>query len=315
MLRGAKAPEGSSCGDHLKGQAVRGSYLGFDLYTYGPLNTARKVRALQRSHRLPPRLDGDVKAALPTEFFWPTSSHEEVHRCIDAIFVMDADTLSNWKRQYPEHHFGFEPFIEFIHRWRADRRRQKRLGEDDRPDTVHGAEALIAQAAKDPEAARVGGSLFPAYTRSVRNVKSIEIGDYSVRVGIATFGSGSPALSLDVYPMGVLRSHQSRLSRVYADLETGEFEVIEHFPGKYAGAGLDPRFLRALLGSGAAVEKRKTIWDDPRVRAAHLRQKAEAERNKPQRMLARETADKAREMYGEGDAAFASHLLPAGVTR
>lgn len=340
--RGSKPNSGA----HLRGQHQRSSYLGYDCYMYGPMLGTRKIRCVIRTHRVPVRIHADIRTALPAEFFWPTPDHTEAHRCIDALFLLDVTSLRQWVKLYPDHNFGLDPYIEFCDRWIAAQRRDDQdRGRSNRP--IHAPEfervqphhpeggQLRPQASTSTQPARPSGasptSRFPAWVVASEPLRTLRLGSYELRLAVIYFGAGHPALRMEVWSP----SHDIKLSRVYCELDTGEYEVIEHYPGRYRGAGLDPHFLAALLDSDVAVtERRRTILDDPRVKAAkEAQRRKELDPLRDEQAHAKRIAAQAREIHAAGradeprepepaqeepfdpTAPFGAHLMKAGVTR
>lgn len=289
----------SNKGAHLRGLRVRSHYLGYDCYAYGPMGRDRKIRCLLRPRRMPPHLEGSVRDLMPLEVFWPTGVHEEAHRCIDAIYQLDVDTLRAWKKQWPDHNFGIDPFLDTAERWHAARR------DEGAPVRAGGTAAAVP-------AHHVGGRRFPVWVKRSVPVRVVTVGGLDMCISVVYFTTGQPALRVDIYPTGDTDSVR-RLTRVHADLKDGGYDLIEHFPGRYQAVGLSPLLACKLLGlRRSEVVKRTSIWDDPRVQESR-RRAAESADEPTERERARATTRRARELYGQE--AFGAHLLPAGLSR
>jgi hypothetical protein len=321
--------QSGNAGAHLRGTKVRSQYLGYACYAYGPMDGQRKIHAKLRHNLMPPRIDPTVAEMMPREFFWPTSSHEEAHRCIDSLYLMRVDEVRTWAKQFPDHQFGWGDFVERAERWAAANRAESRSGRTPDPDPGERVAPAPSAAAAEvaPPLGLAPGHIFPVWVKRVCPIRELSVGDVCLHLSVIYFSNGEPALRMDVYPAGIglnddpAEIRQDRLSRVHADLVGKEYEIIEHFPGRYAHLGLNPKILMALVGGDVDVAKRRSIWDDDRVQKA--RQRARAVANAPTQLsMARQTVRAAHELYGSETAredvteeVFAPHKLPAGLAR
>ena len=286
-------------GAHLKGHKVRSTHLGFDCYVYGPIDQ-RKVRCLLRRHRMPNHIAGDLRNQVPTEVCWPTGSHEEAHRCIEAIYRIELPTLRAYRRQYPDHAFGFEPFITWAERWHA-----ANPAAPSHP-SIHGHK---------PKA--VPADSFGTWVKHAEALRETTLGPFSLRQSVVWFADADPALRVDVYPCGEGPSRFNRLARLYLDLVDGRRQkVVEWLPGRFLGLGINPLAAQRLLGLGRDPIPRRTVWDEPAVQASRRRAAARLEANRGEAMRAREAVQASATLAESADPdVFAPHLVPPGVAR
>lgn len=284
-------------GENLRGTRHRSRYLGYDCYTYGEITAPQKVRCIRRTSAMPARIGQDVRDMMPVEFCWPTASHEEAHRLIDALYLVNTQPVESIIRQFPDHNSMLDPWVERAKRWRA-------ANQDTTPGVrAHTRTALLSHKNASPYK-------FPGMVHKSQLLRSVALGDYEIVLSTIYFIDGTPALRADIYPYGRIDKFL-RLSRVYVDLDDSSYEVIEHYPGRYRGVGLDPRFLQVFLDSDSSqVNKRRTARDNPRIREAVERERAAEASSEPAR--AHRTAEAAREMHGptpEEAEVFAPHLI------
>lgn len=104
MPRGMESPRA-----HTK---VRSSHRGYDCYLRGRHDDDQgSTRCVLRLNRLPAGVDSEMRDALPGELLWPYRGHTCTHEMIDCIYRLDVRMLEEYRRQYPNHVFGFEKFI------------------------------------------------------------------------------------------------------------------------------------------------------------------------------------------------------------
>ena len=222
------------------GQTIRASHLGYDLYVTGQHNsTSGRVRIIQRPTRLPPNVSSDLRTMLPTEMWWPQRDIQQAMACIDACLVLDGAQMKRWKSQFPEHSFGYERFIDWIDRLRA------------------------AQHTNTPSAGGPGGpgkltpvqlSHFPAQVESITPYHMMPEAAYVVKIALVKFQDHTSALRFTLYGRLVPGTESTskhdlaKLSRAYVDPVSGEFDILEHYPGNYRALELPESLLQEVLG-------------------------------------------------------------------
>lgn len=230
MPRGSKrfAP-GHAAGQHLIGRQHRSAHLGYDCYTCGPLQGDRMVKLVLRPHIVPGYVSAEVRPRLPALMFWPDENHSGAHVMVDAVLAMDVDALKAWKRDYPDHAFGFEPYLAWVAKARlggskiADRAREA-LGRA-MPDGDVAGRFRVPIQTKDPLGEGVMTQGVRLSTHLVRFVND----DAALRVTLRS-------------PNGWV------LSRALVDLLDGAYLVTEHYPGRYRAEGISERLLGQALG-------------------------------------------------------------------
>ena len=226
-------------------RVVRTSHLGYDCYATGKVTgEAGKIRCLLKSTRLPGHITHDIQSILPVEMWWPERDHRAAHVMIDAALTFDLKSMAAWKSLWPAHEFGFEQFMEMAER-HLTQLHQRTLS------TVRESTKLLeSEARTDPSIAAhlPKPSLFPCALVAVEPAGETDHDGYRVVLGIARFEDGSAALRVTVRALPIANERGIILSRVYVDLITGEWEMIEHYPGRYTALGLPARTVFMVLG-------------------------------------------------------------------
>jgi len=315
---------GGQCGVHLKGQKVRSAHLGYDCYLSGPI-VQKHIRCVFRRHRAPPNMTAELIEMLPSEFRWPGAAFDEAHAAIEAIYTVDVRMLRGYVAQYPGHHFGFEHFVERAERWHAAARKRGaadvQVARATEAAAPPGQQRTIRRQGVSLGAA--GQPLFPGWVKHAQPLHDLDIGTDPDQLHLCLFliyfSNNLPALRVDAYPPGVLPGKLTRLSRLHVDLVTDEHEVVEHYPGRYLGAGLNPLLLRDLLGASKITRQRRTAFDHPDVLAARERALDKERQDPKARSLQVLRESRAMQVAADpsGDPAqvFGAHLLPSGAAR
>lgn len=231
-----------------RGRTIRAAHLGYDLYVTGPINqSVGRVRIVQRPTRMPPNVSDELKTMLPMEMWWPQRDIKQAMACVDACLTMDIAQLLRWKEQFPENVFGYERYIDWLRRLKA------------------------AQGTNTPDARGRGGpgkltpiqlSHFPAKVDEILPYKVMQENGYLVKIAVVKFIDHTSALRFTVYgklvpgaELDEAEDHWHRtkkqlvkMSRAYVDPVDGEFDIIEHFPGRYQALELPENILHTTLG-------------------------------------------------------------------
>ncbi len=303
-------------GQHMKGRRVHTAHLGYDLYTCGT-PSSQNVRCILRRHRMPPRIDTDIRDMLPDEFRWPTGNHEEAWLAIDALMLVDVPNLESLIRQYPDHHFGFEQYIEKGRRWRAAAHRQ---GVHDLPD-VRATDGPLAPGGRPRRS--ITAPLFPGWVKYTEPLETIVLEDITLRMSIVYFTDDTPAMRIDAYANSLPVDKTTRLTRLHSDLTSPKYEIIEHFPGRYVALGLDPNMLKAILNVERLGMGRRSIYDHPDVLQARERARLQAEQgDEGRRTRSKRVIEESHALSSavanptHPDWTFGAHLFqPKGVSR
>lgn len=239
-----------------RGQPVRSSHLGYDCYLTGRSDGGGpgQVRCVQRAIRLPPTVTEELRAILPTEFWWPQRDTHAAHACVDAILSMDRGALGHWKNAWPDHRFGFELYLDWLNR-------KAQAAQQGQPGMGGPGKALPIQLTKFP--AQIGNvQPVSQALMELPSSKDITVRCYRVFMALVRFVDGQSALRMSLYgvigdphdhdPEELARGRPSRtdqlLSRAYIDIVTGAFDIIEHYPGRYQALGLPPGLICDSLG-------------------------------------------------------------------
>ena len=238
--------------------AVRSSRLGYDCYATGAINGAGKIRVILRPRRLPPHLTTDVIGQLPSEMWWPDRDHKAAHALIDAVLGFDIGALKEWAVCWPDHEFGFERFLEYAERRAAGIRAAA-------PVSSPRAAVLPAQPAAQGRKLPSQFSLFPGEIESSEKLYSVVLdapsgAQYVLRLTLVRFLDGSGALSTEIFGMLMPGVTKGALlcSRAYSDLNTGEYEILAHRPGRLKALGLPLNLLHIHLGIKGGNPNRPT---------------------------------------------------------
>lgn len=104
MLRGLEDPRAP--------RRRRSSHRGYDCYLRGQLDDEQgSTRCILRRKRIPWGVDAEFRDVLPMEMIWPFRDHECAHEMINCVYDLDVRMLEEYRRQYPDHVFGFEKFL------------------------------------------------------------------------------------------------------------------------------------------------------------------------------------------------------------
>jgi hypothetical protein len=230
------------------GGMVRSQHLGYDCYATGTINGVQKIRCIMRGSRMPPHITPDILQILPTEMWWPERDHRSAHMMVDAVLTFDLGTLTAWRKQWPEHEFGFERFMDLAERRAAALREEAAkvqqaagVGRVDKGEAApQGGKAIPGQMALFP-AAPV--QLDPHGSRS----NDGGMNGWATDTFVVRFEDGQSALRVDV--SGFLPDGEKLLcSRAYVDLCDGRFEVIRHYPGRLRALHLPLDLLHQAIG-------------------------------------------------------------------
>jgi len=222
------------------GRTLRSAHLGYDLYVTGALNgSVGRVRIIQRPTRMPPNITLELKSMLPVEMWWPQRDLQQAMACVDACLTMDIAQLQRWKEQFPDNVFGYEQYIDRLKRLRA------------------------AQGTNTPNAHGRGGpgkltplqlSHFPSQVEEILPYYELAEHAYVVKIAVVKFQDHTSALRFTIYGRlapgsdSTRTKHLTKLSRAYVDPVSGEFDIIEHFPGRYQALELPQNILQTTLG-------------------------------------------------------------------
>jgi len=215
-----------------RGFAARSSHLGYDCYKTGSINNGQgNVRIILRSIRLPPSVTEEMRAILPTEMWWPEQDHSGAHACIDSVLGCAIGSLRGWKNAWPDHVFGFERYIEWLER------------------KAHGKRGAGGPGKLSP----IQLTKFPAQVVGIEPLSKAEQEDGTrIAMALVRFADGKSAVRLTLYAMPVLFGLESgaplKLSRAMIDVISGEFDIVEHYPGRYTVVGLPPTLIHTILG-------------------------------------------------------------------
>jgi hypothetical protein len=190
-----------------------------------------------RAIRLPPSISEDQKAILPVEMWWPQQDHGGAHALIDAVLSCDAASLKQWQDAWPDHLFGYERYLEWLERRAAGKR------------------AGSSAAGKVGKLSPIMLTRFPASVAKVELLASTPMENGTkVKTSLVRFADGQSALRVTLYATALCfgvddpNVLDEKLSRAYVDVLTGQFDVIEHYPGRYLAAGVPERTIYDLLG-------------------------------------------------------------------
>lgn len=222
------------------GRTVRAAHLGYDLYVTGQFNSSvGRVRIVQRPTRLPPNVTDELRSMLPIEMVWPQKDIHQAMACVDACLTMDIGQLKRWKEQFPESVFGYERYIDWLERLRA------------------------AQGTRSPNASGRGGpgkmtpiqlSHFPSQVMEIIPYHALEEHTHVVKIAVVKFQDHTSALRFTLYGKlcagaeGTNNHDLEKLSRAYVDPVDGNFDIIEHYPGRYKALELPETLLHEVLG-------------------------------------------------------------------
>lgn len=202
-----------------KGQGrQRSSHMGYDCYAAGSVDSDGKIRCVLRRHRLPSGVDDMQKDHLPDEMIWPYRDHALAHDLIDAVLEMDVRTMLSWKRQYPDHHFGFEKYLPWAESFLVGN------GEKEKPDLLSLPRSKAIQ-------------------RDVILVKDIHLSrPVTLTLALLRYDDG------DSWGEVSFSHGKTLLTRALLELRTNVASMVDHFPGRWKGLGIDHRVLRGILG-------------------------------------------------------------------
>lgn len=250
----------------MPNRSIRSSHLGWDCYMTGnALSSIGAVKMVKRETRLPPHISDEVRYRLPKEMHWPEPSHTQAHRCIDAVLSLNVSLLAEWRSQWPTHRFGFEEYQDW-----ATNRVEEHLGDSDR---YRRSESDVTTGLRKFPIDRI--------TKVVR-LGEAECEGYTVTMGHVYFENDEEATRVSVH--GHVGEGHLLLSRAYIDPLTCQYDITEHFPGRYKALKLPPTTILDLLGlphfhiarrSGRAQQARISETPDGqadwRIRRPHSR--------------------------------------------
>lgn len=232
--------------DNDSTRRIRSSHLGYDCYATGKITgEAGKIRCLLKATRLPGHITHDIQAMLPIEMWWPERDHKAAHAMVDAILTFDLTSLMSWKQLWPTHDFGFENFMQIAERHlvQLHSKTMKIVQESNKLMEVE----QRTDPSLPPEIPKP--SKFPCAMTRCQKVGEVESYGCLLRLGVAWFEDGGSALSVNVRSIPS-NAHEPSvlLSRAFVDLVDGQYEITEHYPGRYQAFGLSPRVLYMILG-------------------------------------------------------------------
>jgi len=231
-LKAAASPK------HFSNTTVHTSHLGYACYATGPINTTGKIRIIMRAARLPPNISADLQMMLPVEMWWPERDHAAAHALIDAIMTFDFDTLATWKSMWPNHDFGFERFVQLSQRHIAQVNGEKSISNLPGRRNQHGVQ----------KAALPKQALFPSPVSSVEKIGTFATAhDALISTALVRFVDGLNALRVTLRSPP-LSDERLLLSRVYVDLIDGQYEVVEHYPGRLRAMGIPEDTILGIIG-------------------------------------------------------------------
>lgn len=235
-------------GEHLRGQPMRSSHLGYDCYRTGSMNgDGGRVRIPLRAVRLPSHIRADIRAILPIEMWWPQPDHAAAHACIDAVMTLDVKSMQAWKDDWPEHTFGFENYMAWCRR-KADNREAR--APDMKPSvSVENGRTIVRS------------QRFPTEVLKVAAMTPIPHDRYVIRLSLVTFTDRTTALRVTLVGR-ISGGAPTRLSRAYIDVVDQHYEVIEHYPGRYRALKLPEDLIYAVLGVRRGKPLAKIVPED-----------------------------------------------------
>jgi hypothetical protein len=212
----------------MPSRAVRSSHLGFDCYMQGSSGTGiGRIRILKRDTRLPPHLDQELRFRLPVEMVWPEPNATMAHHCIDAVLTLNVNQLAEWKSQWGDHRFGFEDFLS----WAQERVEEKRAS--GKHNSLPQEQAIPLRRFANP-------------VQEVIPLGEQDMGDHIVSLAYVKFEGADEGLRVTV--RGRIGDDRIRLSRAFVDLLTNEYDIAEHYPGRYKALGLPQSLITDALG-------------------------------------------------------------------
>lgn len=224
---------------------VRSTHLGYDCYVTGRINEGGKTRIILRAGRLPNHISVDVIAHLPSEMWWPARDHAACHALIDAVLQFDVASLRRFKDAYPEHEFGFESFAVFCDRRAAATRAA--APEPRVTQTVRQEPSQSTPSGSFPGALPQQLARWPSPVESTESLYTADYVGHLLKTSLVHFEDGDSALCVEVWGR-VGETGRLLCSRAYVDMNTGEYEIRAHHPGRLHGLGLPLTLLHDHLG-------------------------------------------------------------------
>ena len=233
-------------GQHFAGRQHRSSRLGYDCYTCGPMQGDRLVKCQLHLHRIPPYVSPEVRPHLPRLMFWPEENHAAAHTMIEAVLAMDVTLLNAWRKEYPDHQFGYESFCLWCHRTDADGRKVA-----DRAREALGRAPALTEAA---------GSFTGEVVHEMDLIEGPLGFGCSVCWRLVRFKNDDAAIRMIIRsPTGLV------LSKAFVDLIDDTHRVTVHYPGRYQAEGVPESLLADTLGSDERVRTRRRVEQAPAV--------------------------------------------------
>lgn len=198
-----------------KGQPIKTRKLGYECTYYGHLDQGY-TRCVLADRLIPGWFDPEMRSMLPREMIYPCRDHAMTHEMIDMVVNYEVDALQNLKNQFPEHSFGFEPYLP----WAARRLEKANT-------TVKKARYRLPAEPKEA---------------SKELISRVKEGICNVEFHILRYPDG------DAWGRLTIRRGKDIFTQSLVDLITDKHTVINHFPNKYKALGMDLQLVSRLTG-------------------------------------------------------------------